>query len=115
MISPSILRKIKTSDANGCHMEWKAKKIVVVGDKGSGKTSLITQFTMGHPCLDSRNSDFGYNDTVPYGIVARLGGQLVSINIWDTDSGDRAEILRAQCYKDADCVIIMFSVVDLQV
>ncbi|KAK3103123.1 hypothetical protein FSP39_016642 [Pinctada imbricata] len=83
-------------------------KLVVVGDCGCGKTSLIHRYVNGK-----------YNDTyTPTGFDTYTTTYNVSdtyriqMSIWDTSGSNGYDRVRPLSYADADLVIICFSVGD---
>ncbi|CAH1780335.1 unnamed protein product [Owenia fusiformis] len=79
-------------------------KIVVVGDSGVGKTSLIRTYTDGqfqhylHPdgLLDKKEK------------VLRLGSDKIKLEIWDTAGQERYRSLTASYYRGAHGCLILF-------
>ncbi|KAM6075538.1 rho-related GTP-binding protein RhoF-like [Chlamydotis macqueenii] len=82
-------------------------KVVVVGDGGCGKTSLLLAFAKG---------DFpkGYVPTVfeKYTASLRVGGEPVTVHLWDTAGQEDYDRLRPLSYSGADVVLICFDVTD---
>ncbi|NXT20055.1 RHOF protein, partial [Syrrhaptes paradoxus] len=80
-------------------------KVVVVGDGGCGKTSLLVAFARG---------DFPkvYVPTVfeKYTASLQLGGTPVKVHLWDTAGQEDYDRLRPLSYSDANIVIICFDV-----
>ncbi|GMK56900.1 hypothetical protein CspeluHIS016_0307400 [Cutaneotrichosporon spelunceum] len=84
------------------------RKLVVVGDGGCGKSSLLTVFTRGvFPTA--------YEPTVfeNYVEVVQVEGQLVELSLWDTAGQEDFDRLRTLSYLDTHVVLICFSVDDL--
>ncbi|BFZ18613.1 hypothetical protein BsWGS_21652 [Bradybaena similaris] len=78
------------------------RTVVVVGEKGSGKTSLIFRFTRGRmPCSQEMRSslDTDFVDVLRNGVTTRLC-------IYDTSGDDAYAKLRALPYSKADCIMI---------
>ncbi|XP_069865934.1 rho-related GTP-binding protein RhoD [Dipodomys merriami] len=80
-------------------------KVVVVGDGGCGKTSLLLVFTQG---------DFpeGYAPTVfeKYTVDLQMKGKPVCLHIWDTAGQDDYDRLRPLFYSDASVLLLCFDV-----
>ncbi|XP_074442539.1 rho-related GTP-binding protein RhoD isoform X1 [Larus michahellis] len=80
-------------------------KVVVVGDGGCGKTSLLLAFASG---------DFPkvYIPTVfeKYTASLQVGGKPVKIHLWDTAGQEDYDRLRPLSYSDAKVVLICFDV-----
>ncbi|KFV70890.1 Rho-related GTP-binding protein RhoF, partial [Dryobates pubescens] len=80
-------------------------KVVVVGDGGCGKTSLLVAFARG---------DFPkvYVPTVfeKYTASIQLGGKPVTIHLWDTAGQEDYDRLRPLSYANANVVLICFDV-----
>ncbi|KAJ3326039.1 GTP-binding protein Rho1 [Boothiomyces sp. JEL0866] len=81
------------------------KKIVVVGDGASGKTSLLMAFTKG---VFPTN----YVPTVFENIVTDISvcGQQVELNLFDTAGQEDYDRLRRLSYPDTDLTYICFSI-----
>ncbi|KAE8380380.1 P-loop containing nucleoside triphosphate hydrolase protein [Aspergillus bertholletiae] len=81
------------------------RKVVVVGDTGCGKTSLILAFTQGSPAsgeLPTTAELLEVDSPVP--------GSQVSLSLWDTANRGDFEQLRDICYTVADIILICFSI-----
>ncbi|NXU84896.1 RHOF protein, partial [Xiphorhynchus elegans] len=82
-------------------------KVVVVGDGGCGKTSLLVSFARG---------DFPkvYVPTVfeKYTTSLQVDGKPVTIHLWDTAGQEDYDRLRPLSYSDANVVLMCFDVTD---
>ncbi|KFV16438.1 Rho-related GTP-binding protein RhoF, partial [Tauraco erythrolophus] len=80
-------------------------KVVIVGDGGCGKTSLLVAFARG---------DFPkvYVPTVfeKYTASLQVGSKSVTIHLWDTAGQEDYDRLRPLSYSDANVVLICFDV-----
>ncbi|KAJ7424906.1 Rho-related GTP-binding protein RhoF [Willisornis vidua] len=82
-------------------------KVVVVGDGGCGKTSLLVAFARGDfPKL--------YVPTVfeKYTASLQVAGKPVTIHLWDTAGQEDYDRLRPLSYSDANVVLMCFDVTD---
>ncbi|NXG10726.1 RHOF protein, partial [Sakesphorus luctuosus] len=82
-------------------------KVVVVGDGGCGKTSLLVAFAKGDfPKL--------YVPTVfeKYTASLQVAGKPVTIHLWDTAGQEDYDRLRPLSYSDANVVLMCFDVTD---
>uniref|UniRef100_A0A6B2LJN8 Uncharacterized protein n=1 Tax=Arcella intermedia TaxID=1963864 RepID=A0A6B2LJN8_9EUKA len=85
----------------------KCLKIVVVGDKGVGKTSMLISYTTNtFPTDDVPPLYDNFLATVP------IDGKEVKIELCDTE-GKECERLRPGVYPEASVLLIAFSLVDL--
>ncbi|NXR46070.1 RHOD protein, partial [Hippolais icterina] len=82
-------------------------KVVVVGDGGCGKTSLLVAFAKG-------NFPEAYIPTVfeRYTAFLQVAGKPVKIHLWDTAGQEDYDRLRPLSYSDANVVLICFDVTD---
>lgn len=84
-------------------------KLLVVGDSGVGKSSLLTRFTDSTFCP-------GYISTIGVDFKMRtieLGGKIVKLQIWDTAGQERFKNITTSYYRGASGVIIVYDVTDL--
>ncbi|BEI82806.1 hypothetical protein CcaverHIS002_0306740 [Cutaneotrichosporon cavernicola] len=83
------------------------RKLVVVGDGGCGKSSLLTVFTQGF-------FPTSYEPTVfeNYIEVVDVDGTSVELSLWDTAGQEDFDRLRSLSYLDTHVVLICFSVDD---
>ena len=84
--------------------------LLVVGDSGVGKTSLIYRYMYG---------GFGqYNPTIGVDYMNKtdmIDKKEVLVNIWDTAGQERFKAMTPAYYRKADGIIIMFDTSDRQV
>ena len=79
-------------------------KILVIGDVGVGKTSLIRRFTKGY---------FAENITSTVGVcldskVVNISEEKVKLQCWDTAGREEYRTITQSYYRNADAVIMMF-------
>ncbi|KLT42835.1 hypothetical protein CC85DRAFT_273777 [Cutaneotrichosporon oleaginosum] len=83
------------------------RKLVVVGDGGCGKSSLLTVFTKGFFPTNYEPTVFeNYIETVD------VDGQPVELSLWDTAGQEDFDRLRSLSYLDTHVVLVCFSVDD---
>ncbi|KAL7089902.1 hypothetical protein ACP275_12G005800 [Erythranthe tilingii] len=75
------------------------RKIILLGDSGVGKTSLMNQ-----PQYKSTiGADFETKEV-------HIGDKLVTLQIWDTAGQERFQSLGVAFYRGADCCILVYDV-----
>ncbi|KDE06314.1 GTP-binding protein rho2 [Microbotryum lychnidis-dioicae p1A1 Lamole] len=81
------------------------RKLVVVGDGATGKTSLLSVFSMGEFPQE-------YEPTIFENYVAeiRLDGKAVQLALWDTAGQESFERLRPLSYASAHVILICYAV-----
>lgn len=81
-------------------------KIIILGDSGVGKTSLMHQY-VNHK-FDSR-----YKATIGADFLTKdveINGRVVTLQIWDTAGQERFQSLGSAFYRGADACILVFDV-----
>ncbi|ESN96741.1 hypothetical protein HELRODRAFT_185096 [Helobdella robusta] len=81
-------------------------KVIILGDSGVGKTSLMNQFV---------NKKFSnqYKATIGADFLTRevmVDNKLVTLQIWDTAGQERFQSLGVAFYRGADCCVLAFDV-----
>ncbi|KAL0277324.1 UNVERIFIED_CONTAM: hypothetical protein PYX00_004662 [Menopon gallinae] len=81
-------------------------KVIVLGDSGVGKTSLMNQYV---------NNKFSnqYKATIGADFLTRdvdIGDRRVTMQIWDTAGQERFQSLGVAFYRGADCCVLVFDV-----
>ncbi|XP_078432165.1 ras-related protein Rab7 [Wolffia australiana] len=81
-------------------------KVIVLGDSGVGKTSLMNQYV---------NKKFSqqYKATIGADFVTKelvIEDRLVTLQIWDTAGQERFRSLGVAFYRGADCCILVYDV-----
>ncbi|GEQ66357.1 hypothetical protein JCM33374_g20 [Metschnikowia sp. JCM 33374] len=81
------------------------RKLVIVGDGGCGKTSLLYVFTLGEFPTQ-------YHPTVfeNYVTDCRIDGKPVQLALWDTAGQEEYERLRPLSYHNSHVILIGFTV-----
>ncbi|KAF8045511.1 hypothetical protein N665_0163s0003 [Sinapis alba] len=81
-------------------------KVIVLGDSGVGKTSLMNQYV-------HKKFSLQYKATIGADFVTKeiqIGDKLVTLQIWDTAGQERFQSLGAAFYRGADCCALVYDV-----
>ena len=84
-------------------------KLVVIGDSGVGKSSLIHFFQKGFYTDNFKptiGADFANKE------VTLDDGRLCVLQIWDTAGQERFQSLSSAFYRGADCCAIVYDITD---
>ena len=82
-------------------------KIVLIGECGVGKTSIITQF-IEHNFQKDQESTTGV--TFSTKSVICDNGKVLQFEIWDTAGQERYRSLTKMFYKDANAAILVYDI-----
>ena len=88
-------------------MSIESFKVVLVGESGVGKTSIITQFIDQTFQEDIQSTTGGTFSTKS---VVCDGGKVLKFEIWDTAGQEKYRSLTKMFYKDAKAVIMVYDV-----
>ncbi|XP_012669734.1 rho-related GTP-binding protein RhoF [Clupea harengus] len=92
---------------NGTSAKGHELKIVIVGDGGCGKTSLLMVYAKG-------NFPEKYAPSVfeKYVTTVSLGGKEIQLNLYDTAGQEDYDRLRPLSYQNADMVLVCYDVMN---
>jgi Ras-related protein Rab-7A len=79
-------------------------KVIILGDSGVGKTSLMNQYV-------NKKFDSRYKATIGADFLTKeleVDGTLVTLQIWDTAGQERFQSLGSAFYRGADACILVF-------
>ena len=85
-------------------------KVVLLGESGVGKTSIIAQFTTGKfdpDCVTSLSAQF-VSKTVEFQNL----GKAIKFDIWDTAGQEKYRALAKIFYKDAKVIFLVYDITD---
>jgi len=85
-------------------------KIVLLGNAGSGKTSIILRY-VSDSVMES------YSPTLGASYISKdvsIDGQSLKLSIWDTAGSENYRSLTPMYYRNADAAIIVYDVTDTQ-
>ena len=90
------------------HRKKSLLKVIIVGDSGVGKTSLMNKYI---------NDKFSkhYQATIGADFLTKevpVDDKLVSIQIWDTAGQERFQSLGKAFYRGADACVLMYDITD---
>ncbi|KAK5852113.1 hypothetical protein PBY51_023612 [Eleginops maclovinus] len=91
--------------ANGTMKKGEELKIVIVGDGGCGKTSLLMVYAKGDFPEKYAPSVFE-----KYVTTISLGQKEIKLNLYDTAGQDDYDRLRPLSYQEADLILVCFDV-----
>jgi Ras-related protein Rab-7A len=81
-------------------------KLLVLGDSGVGKTSVLNQFV-------NREFSAQYRPTIGCDLIARqveIDEALITLQIWDTAGQERFRALASSFYRDADICVFIYEI-----
>jgi len=81
-------------------------KVIILGDSGVGKTSLMNQFV-------NKKYSNQYKATIGADFLTKeilVDDRLVTMQIWDTAGQERFQSLGVAFYRGADCCLLVFDV-----
>ena len=85
-------------------------KVVLLGESGVGKTSIIAQFTSGKfdpDCVTSLSAQF-ISKTIEFENLQKA----IKFDIWDTAGQEKYRALAKIFYKDAKVIILVYDITD---
>jgi len=81
-------------------------KIILIGDSGVGKTSILAQF-VGEEVVRSHISTIGIDFKMK---CLSFDGKQVKVQIWDTAGQERYETITTQYYRRAQGIILAYDI-----
>uniref|UniRef100_A0A0D6R147 Uncharacterized protein n=1 Tax=Araucaria cunninghamii TaxID=56994 RepID=A0A0D6R147_ARACU len=81
-------------------------KVIVLGDSGVGKTSMLTQYVY-------KRFTTQYKSTIGADFMTKelqVDDKLVTLQIWDTAGQERFQSLGVAFYRGADCCVLVYDV-----
>jgi Ras-related protein Rab-7A len=91
-------------------MPKKLLKVIILGDSGVGKTSLMNQFV-------NRKFNSQYKATIGADFLTKeisLTNTQVTMQIWDTAGQERFQSLGVAFYRGADCCVLVYDTCNLK-
>jgi small GTP-binding protein len=82
-------------------------KLVIIGESGVGKTSIITQF-IEEVFISDKQSTIG--GTFSSKSVQCGNGKILKLEIWDTAGQERYRSVTKMFYKDANAAILVYDI-----
>lgn len=84
-------------------------KIILVGDSGVGKTSLMRRYTDNIYIKEGRASTIGVDFKIK---TIAIDGKRVKLQIWDTAGQERFKAIVAHYYRGAHGIMIVFDMLN---
>lgn len=85
-------------------------KLLLVGDSGVGKSSLLIKFTDG-VYSDNRSATIGVDFKIK---TLNINGKIVKLQIWDTAGQERFRTITSSYYRGAHGIILVYDVTSRQ-
>lgn len=84
-------------------------KLLLIGDSGSGKSSLLTRF-----CDDAFRATFATTVGIDFKIrtVELADGRRVKLQVWDTAGQERFRAITKAYYRNTMCVLLVYDCTD---
>ena len=83
-------------------------KVVLVGESGVGKTSIVSRFTK-----DSFNADEISSSSAQFiSKTIKINEQSIKFDIWDTAGQEKFRALAKIFYKDAQVIVLVYEIIN---
>ena len=82
------------------------RKIIIIGDSGVGKSSLMIRFTKGE-FLENYMMTIGISHSWK---VVEIDNMKIKLNIWDTAGQEKYKTITRNYYKNTNGAVISFSI-----
>ena len=89
-------------------MSKQAPRVVVIGNSGVGKTSMIQRMATGE--FDKLNAPTVGAGVTP--ITVKINGQDTTFHVWDTAGQETFRTIVPLYFRDAVCAVLVFSLTD---
>jgi Ras-related protein Rab-7A len=87
----------------------KTCKVIVLGNKGVGKTAVVHMFTSGE-----FRADFQATMGVDFSTAwIEIDGESIELQIWDTAGEERHDALAPRYYRGAEACLLVFDISDM--
>mmetsp|Transcript_14635 Transcript_14635/g.20330 ORF Transcript_14635/g.20330 Transcript_14635/m.20330 type:complete len:208 (+) Transcript_14635:67-690(+) len=90
------------------HRKKTLLKVIILGDSGVGKTSLMNQY-VHHKFSSQYKATIGADFLIKHVSVEE---KLTTLQIWDTAGQERFQSLGVAFYRGSDCCVLVFDVTD---
>ena len=87
----------------------KAPRVVIIGNSGVGKTSMVQQMSFGE--FDKLNAPTVGAGVTP--ITVFVNGESIVYHVWDTAGQETFRTIVPLYFRDAVCAMIVFSLADI--
>ena len=84
----------------------KAYKIIIIGESGIGKSSLLLQY-VDNTFSEQHNMTIGVDFKFKQ---IKIDDKYISLNIWDTAGQERFRVITSSYYRGAHGVLIVYDV-----
>ena len=105
-INDIIIEKLPKS----CSVYDKSIKIILLGDSGVGKTSLLN-------CLEPNDIDLNQKKTISleyFNYIIKANNNIIRMQIWDTVGHEKFNSIISNYYKTTDVAIFMYSIDNIE-
>lgn len=85
-------------------------KLILIGESGVGKTSLLSRFVSG-VFMNTRHVQTVIDLKVQ---TIQIFGKLVKLEIWDTAGQERFRAVSREYYRNCDGVVLMYDVTEIE-
>ncbi len=95
---------------NSCSVYDKSIKIILLGDSGVGKTSLLN-------CLEPNDIDLNQKKTISleyFNYIIKANNNIIRMQIWDTVGHEKFNSIISNYYKTTDVAIFMYSIDNIE-
>ena len=105
-INDIIIEKLPKS----CSVYDKSIKIILLGDSGVGKTSLLN-------CLEPNDINLNQKKTISleyFNYIIKANNNIIRMQIWDTVGHEKFNSIISNYYKTTDVAIFMYSIDNIE-
>ena len=92
-----------------CSVYDKSIKIILLGDSGVGKTSLLN-------CLEPNDIDLNQKKTISleyFNYIIKANNNIIRMQIWDTVGHEKFNSIISNYYKTADVAVFIYAINDI--